>query len=367
MRRGFALQTVVIAIALVGALAAGAFLAAFHEARAGREMLSAQPALLAAEGAIVMKQRSWDRARTISMLDGETTRPDTLSFSDGSSAVVRITRLDPLSFWAIAEGVSAALTREGAARRTVNLFLRVAIPDVRVEGALTTRGAASIRDTSLVSGIDSTPGALTGRCPPASAGLAAVVAADTSRVSATPLHLIGTPPKSQQSFASDSTTYSAWGDEAWRTLVAHADIVLAGGSAAPRPAVSGSRCDVHDSRNWGDPRRTTPCGDYYPIIVASSSLRVGPGIGQGVLLVDGDLELDGLEFHGLIVARDDLSTAHGPNSIIGAALTGDANPADPTQLSDGTVIQFSRCVLDRALRGSARLVRAKQRAWAEFR
>jgi hypothetical protein len=374
-RSGVALGVVIVALGLIGALAAGSFLAAMGDARAGRDALTTQPALIAAERALTETQRGWSRERTVVMRDGESVS-DSMTFPDGGRASIQVTRLDPYTFWAVADGYSVARSPVGGATRSLNLVWRVAVPTMPITGALTSRGAVDIRDSSVASGADLSPTHLVSRgsCPGPTAGAAGVVAADTSVVCAggcgwaVPPRLIGTPPKQESVFAGDTNSYARWGAESWVSLAGRADIVLGSGSVVTRPAVSAGRCDVRDPLNWGDPLHAGPCADYFPVIYSPGDLVLRAGsVGQGVLLVDGDLDLEGAEFHGVIVVRDDLASPRGPNHIVGAVMVADARATDPTILAKGTAIEYSSCLIDRALRGSARLVRAKQRGWAELR
>src|SRR5262249_25385795 len=119
--------------------------------------------------------------------------------------------------------------------------------------------------------------------------------------------------------------------------------------------------------NWGDPHRATPCADYFPIIWAQGDVAVHGGAGQGVLLAEGDVTLDGgTEFIGVIVARDDIRTGLGGARVFGVAMAGDRTSAsgDHTELTAGGVLQYSSCALDRSVKGSAGLKRVKERSWA---
>ena len=110
-----------------------------------------------------------------------------------------------------------------------------------------------------------------------------------------------------------SALFSMFGSVTFDRLAAHADIVLADTTltSALRPSLLADerRCDTADPSNWGEPRRSeatslAACRNYFPVVhVTGPGLRiVAGGRGQGVLLVDGDLDITGdFDFTGLIV------------------------------------------------------------------
>ena len=95
-RRGFALATAVGALALVGALVAGAFVASTSEFRTGRDAIQQTRAFAAAEFGNSAMRANWNNAWNNSMLRG-----DTLIRTynvNGAVATVRVTRLSDADF-----------------------------------------------------------------------------------------------------------------------------------------------------------------------------------------------------------------------------------------------------------------------------
>jgi hypothetical protein len=106
------------------------------------------------------------------------------------------------------------------------------------------------------------------------------------------------------------------------------------------------------------------------VLWAQGDLEIRGGLGQGLLLVDGDFTLSqGAEFHGVVIARDDVRSGGGGGRVLGLAMAGDmrAGPGDHTTLGDGAQINLSRCAVHGALRRSARLVPLVRRWWAAIR
>src|SRR5688572_31558686 len=91
-RRGFALATAVGAIALVGALVAGAFVASTAEFRTGRDAIQQTRAFAAAEYGNSALRSNWNNAWNNSMMRGDTLIRT--YDAGGAAAAVRVTRLN---------------------------------------------------------------------------------------------------------------------------------------------------------------------------------------------------------------------------------------------------------------------------------
>jgi hypothetical protein len=167
--------------------------------------------------------------------------------------------------------------------------------------------------------------------------------------------------------AADTLRYLAFGGESWASLTARAAVVLAPGSTlTPSPLTIGTACDRSALDNWGDPHRVSACADYFPIIWAQGSVVVRGGSGQGVLLADGDVTFEsGAEFTGVVVAQDDVIIAPSGARLFGLVMAADrrGGAGDHTDLHAGVVARSS-CATERALTGSAALIRVKQRSWS---
>jgi hypothetical protein len=99
----------------------------------------------------------------------------------------------------------------------------------------------------------------------------------------------------------------------------------AAGTIRPMPVADGPDCRVGVAGNWGDPTGPgAPCAGYAPLIATDGDLVVDGGIGQGALLVRGDLTLrGGTRFHGPVIAtgsvRVEDAELHG--ALLSLALT----------------------------------------------
>ena len=91
-------------------------------------------------------------------------------------------------------------------------------------------------------------------------------------------------------------------------------------------------------------------------------------VGQGFLIVDGDLRLDaGARFVGVVIVGDDLAVSGAGAEIVGSARGADVDAADGSVVSDRGAVRFSGCAIRRATLGAPRLARTPVRWWSELR
>jgi hypothetical protein len=171
--------------------------------------------------------------------------------------------------------------------------------------------------------------------------------------------------------------FNIFGDVTFDELKKNADIVITSTTPQlPTPTLMAAapfRCNVSDMNNWGEPERTAgyikACSTYFPIIYASGSqLKMAGGArGQGLLLIEGDLEIvGGFEFSGLIVAKGGIKIAGTGNKITGALLAQDVDLGDKNVISGNTTLQFSSCAINKAVMGSAFAEPIAFRSWAQL-
>jgi hypothetical protein len=81
----------------------------------------------------------------------------------------------------------------------------------------------------------------------------------------------------------------------------------------PAPRVAAGLCVEADAWNWGSPDRPDEtCGDYFATSAATGSSTVEGGVGQALLLTDGDLTLrGGVRLYGLVLVRGRLRILDG--------------------------------------------------------
>jgi hypothetical protein len=362
------------ALVIVGTLVAGSAFVVMQETRLGRNQLVQGRAFAAAEYGLNKIQADWDKTPNLQMNNGAMF-DTTYNIPGEGSARVRYTRLNNETFWIVSEGrvsVGAVANANSTAIKRVNAILRLRIPSVRANGAITSSGSIEIKGSSVVTGVNTPPPGWVG-CDATAANKAGVVAPPSAQVDIQkPTNVVGSPQVLRDSLAADSSTYIRYGDETWNTLLAQANIIIPAGTNPNSivPVAANGSC-VRSATNWGEPVRgagsVAACYNYFPIIYSAGDLALNNGRGQGILLVDGDISINGnFTWSGLIVVKDDFNKGNGTATIYGAVMARDANIIDNTLINGNTTYSYSECALDRALRGSPQVVQARERAWAEL-
>lgn len=240
-------------------------------------------------------------------------------------------------------------------------LVRVRSVSVSLRAALDA-GAVWLGEGSRVDGQDAPPaGGID--CPAPDSSLAGVGA--SSITLSGNVSVQGSPPIVRTGV---DTGFPAGMNTVFDQLFAQATLALPGGSWTPTPVVAGGECDVSDPRNWGDPSDGGgACSDYWPVIAVSGDLRVLSGSGHGILLVDGDLVIEGsFRFSGVILVRGKLeSGAIGVSvSLLGAVLAGQVG-SEAAPLS-GISVTYSKCMVSNSLQSSGALVPLRSRSWKQL-
>lgn len=376
-REGFALFMALGALVIIGVLVAGSSFISFQETRLGQNSLLETKAFTVAEYGLNKIQADWDRTPNLQMANGA--KFDTsYTLAGQGTATVRYVRLNNETFWIVSEGRAAlGSSASRVAVKRVGAVLRLRIPTIKANGAVTTGGNLTTSGNVEVVGTNTIPPSWTGCAASGSpdtlskAGLVATPDA-TITIGATK-HVVGDPILERDELAADSTTYVTFGDETYKTLTTTAIPVSAGTHGSDiGPSVAAGVCDKANVNNWGEPWRSgtgykAECVNYFPIIHVAGNLHLnGNGRGQGILLIDGNFQVNGtFEFYGLIVAGGTLTAGSGTAKIFGAIMAA-SGELDTSSLGGTVDIKYSQCGLERAMRGSAQVVQARDRSWVEL-
>jgi FlaG/FlaF family flagellin (archaellin) len=373
-RRGMALITALGGIVVIAFVIAGAFFTSTQEYRGSRNELVEQRAFAVAEFGLNSEISKWDRSRNLpgGMATGEIDS-NLVYVAAGDTARVKVTRLTDNTFWVVSEGQANIGRPLLESRRQTGAYVRIAYPTITPKGAITAAGDVRLTGSAFVDGDNNDPSGWTQCADIPGSTVPAIVVPPGHTVSYLPQNIGSTPAVVYDATAADSNTYVRFGSESWNSLVLNADIKLPGGQYGQDilPIGTETSCDYSSDFNWGEPWRpgsTTGCYGYYPIIYSASSLKInGNGRGQGILLVNGDLEINGLfDFYGLVIVRDDIYKGNGTANVYGAVYAANINLGDPTMMNGNKTLFYSKCAVESALRGSAILVRVRQRGWAQL-
>jgi hypothetical protein len=170
-------------------------------------------------------------------------------------------------------------------------------------------------------------------------------------------HLRGQPPV----FVAPGLTeprQTRLGPIPWSMVPEIADLTV-GGTLQPEPAQTRERCIVERPDNWGQPGGVGPCSLHAPLIYAPHGIVMAGGVGQGILVVQGDATLrDGARFYGAVIASGDLLVSDSAR-LSGAARAG-------TATIRGATVRYRVCPLWRAAlqaRALRRAFRPEGRWW----
>jgi hypothetical protein len=152
--------------------------------------------------------------------------------------------------------------------------------------------------------------------------------------------------------------------------VAGATIKLPSGNYKTQPSFTGGACNKADLQNWGDGLNpSSACGSYFPIIYISGDATLNGVQGQGVLLVDGTLSVQGsYEFYGIAIMQGDLKTSGGGSTeahFWGGTLAKNAD-LSVQNLSGNATLNYSSCALTKALQATAMPAMMRSRGWTQL-
>src|SRR6185503_10731047 len=169
----------------------------------------------------------------------------------------------------------------------------------------------------------------------------------------------------------NSSTFTTFGGATYAQLAARATITHPGGNINTDPSFNADgSCNKNDINNWGDPHNpASRCGNYFPIIHVAGSVIVNNTQGQGILLVDGDLTVNGSwDFYGIVIIQGDLKTAGGGTAdahFWGGVMAKNAD-LSTQNLNGHATLNFSSCSILAALQAQSPISPMRQRGWVQL-
>jgi hypothetical protein len=369
--RGIALALAVFALVIIGALVAGTVFAGRLEMKGGSNSIYASQAFDAADAGLASTIGAWSSTYN-SMKTGDSLAITETQLGAGTNVYTRgeIVKINSTTYLIRSTG-ERRLSSAGAvlARRQLATLAKLFVTSVPIRAALTARGDLIVKGTADLYGANadppawSTSSAIRDACPADATTVPSAEVSGTVQTNGTPTML--PPPVQNSSAVADSNMFL----KPYQSLIDAANIVLSSSSLSPAPAVTGtpSRCDQSQQSNWGEPGTAVPqCGSYFPVIYSPGNLKLTNGRGQGVLLVNGDLELAGnFTFAGIIITKGSFNASKGTNDVYGTVLANNATLDDQT-LAGTPQVQFSTCAISRALNASGKAVPFGSRSWAQI-
>jgi len=375
--RGMALAVAIFALVVVGALVAGAFFAGTQEQRVGENQRRVQTSFGVAEAGAQERVLSWDATsmnrRPQYPADSVVIGPNANAPNGTGSYGGYSYRVGPNLFLIDVTGrdnssAAGAIAGGGGARQRIGMLTRIAPVDFGIHASLTTQGTVAISGNADVNGADQIPSGWTSCDAPGlpQAGVRDQGGNVTESGNGT---VLGNPPVVNDPTI-NSNTFTTFGGATYAQLATRANLVIPPGNYSTAPVVTNGQCDRTVLTNWGDGENpTAPCGDYWPIIHATGSITLNDTQGQGILLVDGDLNIQGsYQFFGIVIIQGDLKTAGGGTTdahFWGGVMAKNADLSTQS-LSGKATLNFSSCSILTALQATSPISMMRSRGWAQL-
>ncbi len=379
--RGIALAVAIFALVVVGALVAGAFFAGTQEQRVGENQRRVQTSFGVAEAGTQERVLTWSP-------DQMNKRPLYCNCAGGDSVVIGPNQLaangtgrytgysyhvGPNLFLLDVTGQDSrsyggSIAGGGGARSRLGMLARIAPVNFNIQASLTTQGQVNMSGNANINGSDQIPSGWTSCDPPGPPQ--AGVRDQGGNVSETGNAIVtGTPPVVNDPTINNST-FSQFGTTSYAQLAARATITIPAGNYNTDPVVTNGVCDKTVLTNWGDGMNPlSECASYWPIIHATGTITLNNTQGQGILLVDGDLNIQGsYQFFGIVVIQGDLKTSGGGSTdahFWGGVMAKNAD-LSVQNLSGKATLNFSSCSIQMALQAQSPIGSMRSRGWVQL-
>jgi hypothetical protein len=360
--RGIALLGAIMGLILMGALVSLTFGPTLFEQRLAENARRSEHAFSVAEYGLSEAIGSWDTGtwNSLGVADSATFSGTTADGRGSYSGTVQ--RMSNELFLVTVTGNDPTL----GARQRLGQFARLQLIEIDIKAALTTRGPTKLGGSAEIDGNDTSPaGWGCGTEPDTTmAGIRLSSADDlttTGGCSAAGC-IDGNPGISLDSTIADSTFFQ-YGDVDWDDLVSMATITLPAGNYRIAPEISAGAC-TNSITNWGDPLTpSSPCFDRFPIIYAQADLTINQNLGQGILLVEGDLSVQGgFRFYGIVIVKGRLKTTGTGGHFNGAVMAANVDLDNNTVLGNA-LVQFSSCTVHKTLSAASPATLLRSRGW----
>ena len=359
--QGAALLLALLVLAIASAAVLLAFTAALFEWQAGSAAGRIQQAIGTAESGLASVRSGWSPLFD-TLPRGQAVALPVLSLGTADTARMALLPLSGAVYRIASEGRHT--TPRGTATAFLAEYVRLDAPLPEIAAALTAVDTVVVSGGTSLDGSDSVPPGWGGRCPSLAAGLPALRLGTGTNWSGTCSGCAGSPPVLLDSTLTTSVL-DQFGPDDYASLAARAVHVVGGMVTGVGPVVAGAPavCLVADSLNWGEPLAAGPavaCRGFFPIIHATGDLQLNGGRGQGVLLVDGNLDLSGgASFTGVLVVLGRLTASGSGGSILGGVLADRVSSGSGVPFS----VQYSSCAVQRVLQAAGRPVPIGLEGW----
>ncbi len=398
-RQGFALPAAIFALLVVALLVTSGFFLANQESRIGQSSERAGEAFRLAETGMNEVLALWRPAQAnLPLWEAYNGCAECQGNQGDGEWLVTVTRVDDQLYLVESTGTITQGGFLAGATRTLSRMARGGTIDVvQPNAAVTTQDQFLVSGSATLDGNDTNGGgsgwfmSAGGVCPPASGGRPAVLMNEGANFDQQGggSDILAPPGVDPVTFDDEITqeSMSVFDAETWNGLTSMATISInASGPHSIQPAVnSDGACDLTNNLNWGSPKELTggrraaslACQNYFPIIhitVPGSGNRFqinANSTGQGILLVDGDLHLNGdFDWAGPIYVRGEF-TNNGGTGVYGGVISMGAEISSDTDqyVSGNAEVTYSSCAVSRAIAGASGNLPLRplaNRGWADL-
>jgi hypothetical protein len=371
--RGMALAVAIFALVVIGALVAGTFFAGRLEQSSGQATVYATQAAEAGEAGL---------SDAVSKLNGTvlgaltpggpaTDLGSLTTIGTRVSATEFVSQLTNSVFLVEARGTRSNGAGGVLAERKLGTLIRLVAANISVKAGLTAMGDVLVGGNSTVSGKDASPPEWADTlvdCPtPDDVAGVRYNGTLTKKGSA---KITGDPDSTLDTSLNASNIF---GGTEFAALKALKTLTLTGNVSGLAAAVTGNppKCDASLESNWGAPTvPTSPCFNYFPIVYHYGDLSIsGSGEGQGILLVEGNLTVQGrIDFYGPVIVTggvDVRGTGSDDVKFYGGIMAQNVT-LDDSRLTGNATVNYSSCAIKRALQGSAVPTPLSERSWVQL-
>jgi hypothetical protein len=395
--RGIALALVLFALVIMGAVLSGSFLAVRLDRNSASATGYAADAQAAAEAGLAEVWANWDPTvhSVMPLWDGTTaTELSTPLHNLGSTSLRQIAdtirRMNPYLFVVRSYGVRHDAAGNVLSSLGVASMFRIVKPTISVNAAVTVMDPLNLNGNAfLISGVNVLPAQWgAGECAALDAGnsddVVGIRSASTSGVNSADLNnLAGYPALYVENDATiTNSTFQNYLDYTYNTLAAAPGVKVLpnttpynGVAPVVDNTTSPASCDRTQLLNLGEPFRAPTlgvvpeCYGYFPVVHSTGSqVQFAAGNrGQGTLLVDGNMELNGgFEWVGLIIVRGAITINGTGNKLTGAVFAQGVNLVTAGAVSGNVEIKYSQCAITKAVGGATLAAPLGQRAYTQL-
>jgi hypothetical protein len=332
-----------------------------QEQRVGWNTLKHQQAFSAAQEGAQLEVANWNTGTYNGLTVGDSAAFAGMLSNNAGWYRGSVMRLNDNMYIVRTEGFSP----DSQTRHHMGLLVRLRPLEIKIEAALRTQGNLKIGGSSFINGHDTPPTGWT--CGGTEPSLPGISIADSTQISTSGCSgftcVDGDPPVDEDPAITDSSL-TTFGDLTFDELASMANKFIPGGNRKIQPDVLVGACNTGDLNNWGDPDNpSSPCAAYFPIIFSSGNLTINGDMGQGVLLVDGNLSVQGgFRFYGPVIVKGTLKTTGTGGHFNGGVIAANVQLDQSTVLGDA-VVNFSSCAVMKALIASAPGALVRERSW----